>query len=177
MWEAALDSLQSHIDNERLVLPHIVTLVNLDLRSSENRMWILNLEEGTVSHNVLVSHGRGGRAGLRENAVLDCREVSNVVGSNCSCKGGFATALSSGRTTAGSRGHTTQRIMLRVHGLDSTNNNAFRRRILFHGAWYVNATRAGRSQGCFATREHINAQIIPVIVGGSFVYAYHTRTA
>ena len=170
LWEAALDSLQSHIDEPRLVIPNIVTLVDFDMRSNENRMWVLNLEDGTVLHNVVTSHGSG--AGATQNPRLECRFVGNVQESLLSSVGAYATALNSRFTTAGSRGHTVRRTALAVHGLDPTNNNAFIRRILFHGAWYVNRNSAGRSNGCFATEDRINDRIVPGIVGGSFVYAH-----
>ena len=45
---------------------------------------------------------------------------------------------------------------MRLVGLDSTNNNAEKRAIVVHGAWYVSPEmlglhgRLGRSEGCFA---------------------------
>ncbi len=170
MWEAALISLQGHIENPRLQRPHIMTLVNFDLRADQPRLWTVNLEEGSVLFNVMVSHGGG--IGRRRNPLLVCRFVGNIPDSELSSIGAFATALTSRTSTAGSPGHTRSRIALEVHGLDPTNNNAFARHILFHGAHYVNRRRAGRSEGCFATEDAINQELIPVIRGGSFVYAY-----
>jgi hypothetical protein len=171
LWDATLNSLQTHIDEPRLVIPNIVTLVDFNLRSSENRMWVLNLEDSTVMHHVLVAHGKGIEDSNTHNRGEVCRHVGNMRHSHLSSVGAFTTALSSRNTTAGSRGHSATRIALAVHGLDTTNNNAFGRAILFHGAWYVRPTGAGKSWGCFATQEHVNAVIIPAIVGGSFVYA------
>ena len=171
LWEAGLNSLQSHIDEPRLVIPNIVTLVDFDMRSNEDRMWVLNLEDGTTLYNVKVSHGSGIVGGVHNGRLL-CTHVSNVEETLLSSLGGCATALRSRFTRAGSRGHTVRRIALDIHGLDPTNDNLFDRNVIFHGAWYVNPNSAGRSNGCFATEDHINDQIVPDIVGGSFVYAH-----
>ena len=65
-----------------------------------------------------------------------------------------------------------------IEGLDPTNDNARRRKIIFHGAWYISKSRirkgkVGRSHGCFATEQSVNDTLIPTISDGTFVYAYN----
>ena len=58
------------------------------------------------------------------------------------------------------------------------NDAAMQRRIVLHGAWYVDADHAqkygriGRSLGCPAVRPEVAKPIIDTLKEGQFLYAY-----
>jgi hypothetical protein len=99
--------------------------------------------------------------------------VGNEEHSELSSVGGFVTNSGTYETAAGSpRDHRVRRTGLRVDGLDTTNNHARDRGIVFHGAHYVTRNHAGRSNGCFATEQSVNDRLVVLIAGGSFVYSH-----
>jgi hypothetical protein len=103
------------------------------------------MESGSIT-SFLVSHGRG--SDPDHSGWL--QRFSNAPGSNASSRGAYLT----GEHYTGKHGRS-----MRLIGLDPTNNNAEKRAIVVHGAWYVHPAmirehgQLGRSEGCFAFAE------------------------
>lgn len=99
-------------------------LIDLGRHSGLNRFFIWDFERNAVSQSYLVSHGCGTMpwswAWSKEKAAL-----SNEHGSHCSSKGKYRI---------GKRGYSNWGIHVnyKLHGLESTNNNAHARQIVFH---------------------------------------------
>jgi hypothetical protein len=110
-----------------------------------------------------VAHGRG--------SGLDIpTKFSNRPSSYKTSLGLFVTD----ETYEGGNGYS-----LRLHGLTrALNHLAFDRKIVMHGAPYVNpekarqAGRLGRSLGCPAVRPQVARSIIDTLKEGQFFYAY-----
>ncbi len=142
---------------------HFMTLVNFSQKSTQKRLWIINMVTGKVVFNGLVAQGRN-------TGLLYAKHFSNAPGSKMSSLGAYVT----GDTYFGHHGYS-----LRVHGLEpGINSNAFSRAIVFHSAWYATPRFAeahdylGRSWGCFAVNPKYSHYIFSKIKGGSFVFAY-----
>jgi hypothetical protein len=96
---------------------------------------------------------------------------SNKVSSKETSLGTFVTK----GTYMGSKGYS-----LNLQGLEKGfNDNAYNRRVVIHGAWYVEpdfikkAGRAGRSWGCPSIAKTLAKPVINTIKGGSVVFAYY----
>lgn len=142
--------------------PHL-TVIDFSLPSTEQRLWLFDLERGRLLRRELVAHGKntGGKHATR---------FSNVEGSKQSSPGLFLT----GETYFGGNGYS-----LRLHGLEQgLNDLALERLIVMHGAWYVSDEhvrkfgRLGRSWGCPALDERVAEDVIDTIKGGSLLFAY-----
>lgn len=117
-------------------------LVDLSIHSGKNRFYIYNFKTNTISYSGLVCHGMG-KNSTHENPVY-----SNEVGSNC-------TSL--GKYKIGKRAYSNWGIHVhyKMHGLDKTNSNAFKRLVVLHSYEYVSETEIypnhltlGWSLGC-----------------------------
>lgn len=137
------------------------TIIVIDYRlpSYQNRLWVL--KDGNVIFTSRVSHGKN-------SGSTYATEFSNEPSSNKTCIGKFKT----GNVYYGKHG-----LSLNVYGLEKgINDNAYKRRIVFHGADYSTKEflfkhgRLGRSFGCFATSPEDNSKIIELIKGGKMVY-------
>ncbi|TAK72853.1 MAG: murein L,D-transpeptidase catalytic domain family protein, partial [Gammaproteobacteria bacterium] len=69
---------------------------------------------------------------------------------------------------------------LRLKGLEpGVNDNAYRRDVVIHGAWYVDPSVArqygemGRSWGCPAVGKELAKPIIDTIKGNTVLFAYY----
>lgn len=143
LFAAALDALERHRD---VITRHDrIAIADFSLASARPRLHIVNLEDGRTM-SLLVAHGSGSdpdHTGWLER-------FSNDFDSNASSRGAFAMS----DYYIGKHGHSQ-----RLIGLDPSNNNAFDRAIVIHGAWYANPDmlvkhgKLGRSQGCFAVSE------------------------
>ncbi|MDG2403109.1 MAG: murein L,D-transpeptidase catalytic domain family protein, partial [Amylibacter sp.] len=117
-----------------------------------------------VLYNTYVAHGKN-------SGDLYATHFSNTPESRESSLGAYVTQNS----YIGGKG-----LALNLKGLESGyNNNAFSRRVVIHGAWYVQPEfiqshgRAGRSWGCPAVSTTIAKPIINTIKDGSMVFAYY----
>lgn len=125
-------------------------------------MYFLNLESGAVE-KYFVAHG----VNTGEDQAIS---FSNIIDSRKSSLGFFLT----GSTYIGSKGES-----LILHGLEKSNDRAFERAIVMHGAPYVSMDflnkygRMGRSWGCPAVSDAINKKLLPNIKDGAILYAYH----
>ncbi|WP_190242455.1 murein L,D-transpeptidase catalytic domain family protein [Hymenobacter lapidiphilus] len=123
----------------RISRPGILAVADMDLPSSEPRLWVLDLRAGQVLHRSPVAHGRG-------SGDLRARRFSNTIKSACTSLGFYRTQ----DTYRGKHG-----LSRRLRGLDAgQNDNALRRYVVLHSADYVSAAylerhgQAGNSRGC-----------------------------
>lgn len=143
LFAAAMTALSLH--DTAIKRQDRIAIADFSLASAKPRLHIVNLGDGRVQH-LLVAHG----SGSDPDHTGWLKRFSNAFDSNASSRGAFATA----DYYVGKHG-ASQRLV----GLDPTNNNAFDRAIVIHGAWYANADmipahgKLGRSQGCFAVGE------------------------
>lgn len=142
----------------------ILTVIDYSLPSNKQRMWIFDLNRERLLYNTYVAHGT--------NSGFDVpRHFSNKVSSKQTSLGTYVTR----DTYMGSKG-----LSLNLQGLEKGfNDNAYNRRVVIHGAWYVEpafikqAGRAGRSWGCPSIAKTLAKPVINTIKGGSVVFAYY----
>lgn len=139
-----------------------VVIIDYSKPSSSPRLYLLNLKTGKVE-KYYVAHG----VNSGENMAVS---FSNKINSKKSSLGFYLT----GSTYIGSHGNS-----LYLHGLEKSNNNAFERTIVIHGASYVSEDfvkkygRLGRSWGCPALSISANKKLLPLIKEGAVLYAFH----
>lgn len=92
-------------------------LIDMGLPSGENRFFIYDLKKDTIIASAPVAHGNC------FEYWLEGRRYSNVVGSGCTSLGKYKV----GSHYTGKFGYS-----YKLHGLDSTNNNAFERTVVLH---------------------------------------------
>jgi hypothetical protein len=141
-----------------------LTVIDYSLPSTEPRLWVFDLASGRLLFRELVAHG----VGSGDNYAT---RFSNRDGSRQTSLGLFRT----GDTYQGANGYS-----MRLHGLEAgTNDLAFDRTIVVHGAWYVSEEmarrqgRLGRSWGCPALSRERARPVIDTIRGGSLLFAYY----
>lgn len=144
----------------------ILTLIDFDKPSDQERLFVIDIDSGTVLQSALVAHGRG-------SGAVQATRFSNVPGSNESSLGFFLTDS----TYEGRNGYS-----LVLKGLDpGINDKAEMRSIVIHGADYVSREyirrngRLGRSQGCPAVSFENCQQVIDMIKDGSCLFIYHNN--
>lgn len=93
-------------------------LIDMTPSSGQNRFFIYDLRADTVQAAGLVAHGNC------FEYWLEGRRYSNVVGSGCTSLGKYKIGI----PYIGKWGYS-----YKLHGLDSTNNNAFERTVVLHG--------------------------------------------
>ncbi|HEY7636303.1 MAG TPA: murein L,D-transpeptidase catalytic domain family protein [Gemmatimonadales bacterium] len=142
----------------------LLTVIDYSLPSRVPRLWVLDLAHDSVLARELVAHGRKSGGDVAQY-------FSNQAGSLKSSLGTYVT----GSIYRGSHG-----LSLRLRGLDrGLNDQAEARGIVIHGADYVAASvipklgRLGRSQGCPALSPEAAERLIPLVQGGTVVYAYY----
>lgn len=143
----------------------LLTVIDYSKPSTEQRMWVFDLKTGRALYNTWVSHGKN-------SGGLNANSFSNSVGSLKSSIGVFVT---DNRAYMGGNGYS-----LRLHGLEQgINDNAYRRNVVMHGAWYVNTDtikrygQIGRSWGCPAVSAELAKPIINTIKDDTLVFAYY----
>ena len=158
-FSQAIDGFNKTKNKEK----NILTIVDFSLPSTEKRMFVLDLDKKIILLQSYVAHGKN-------TGDLYAKSFSNKTNSNKSSIGLFLTEGSYN----GRNGYS-----LRLNGLEKgVNDNAKKRNIVVHGADYANpkfietSGRLGRSLGCFAVPESVNAEIINTIKGKSILYVY-----
>lgn len=146
------------------VKKQVLTVIDYSLPSNKQRMWIFDLGKEQLLYNTYVAHGRNSGADVPHH-------FSNRFSSKATSLGTFVTK----DTYIGSKGYS-----LNLQGLErGFNDNAYNRRVVIHGAWYVEpdfikkAGRAGRSWGCPSIAKTLAKPVINTIKGGSVVFAYY----
>jgi hypothetical protein len=141
----------------------VLTVIDYSLPSSKQRMWIFDVNRERLLYNTYVAHGQN-------SGMTTPHHFSNQPSSKATSLGTFVTR----NTYMGSNGYS-----LNLDGLEKGfNDNAYNRRVVIHGAWYVEPDfikktgRAGRSWGCPSIAQTIAKPVINMIKGGSVVFAY-----
>lgn len=135
--EAAQAYCKSHQFNTQFCF-----LMDLSIHSGKARFYIYNFKSKSITDSSLVCHGVG------KNSSATKPNYSNEVGSNC-------TSL--GKYKIGKRAYSNWGIHVhyKLHGLEKTNSNAFKRQVVLHSYEYVseveiypNHLTMGWSLGC-----------------------------
>jgi hypothetical protein len=115
-----------------------------------------------------VAHGRGSVTGGKEVPT----RFSNREGSNATSLGLYlAQEMYAFSGKSGGRAYRSPG--LRLTGVSGKYNSAARRRgVVVHGAPYVTASRAGRSEGCPAVELDRAEELIPRIANGGMVFLF-----
>jgi hypothetical protein len=142
----------------------VLTVIDYSLPSSKQRMWIFDVNKEKLLYHTYVAHGQNSGMNVPHH-------FSNQSSSKATSLGTFVTK----DTYMGSKG-----LSLNLKGLEKGfNDNAYNRRVVVHGAWYVEPTfikqtgRAGRSWGCPSVGASMAKPVINAIKGGSVLFAYY----
>ena len=153
---------------ERVRKPYLY-FVDYGLSNTTARGYVFDMESLTlVDGPFTVAHGRGSSRG--RNGVPS--RFSNRSGSAMTSLGLYVT-----QETYGFVGHagggTYRSVGLRLQGVSGDFNDAARARgVVAHGAPYMSARDAGRSEGCPALEERRAQRLLPMIANGSLVFLY-----
>lgn len=142
----------------------ILTVIDYSKPSNQRRLWVFDLRRNKTLFNTWVTHGKN-------SGGMNATSFSNSRGSLKSSIGVFVTDHS----YIGGNGYS-----LRLRGLESgVNDNAYRRNVVIHGAWYANPDiigrygQLGRSWGCPAVKADLARPLINTIKEKSLVFAYY----
>lgn len=142
----------------------LLAVIDYSLPSSARRLWLFDLDRGTLLFHERVAHGRG--SGVETSTIF-----SNAHRSHATSLGVFVT----GEVYFGRHGKS-----LRLDGLEPGMNDAARARaIVVHGASYVTDAfvaahgRAGRSHGCPAVDPAVAPRLIDALARGAVLFAYY----
>ncbi len=94
-------------------------LVDMKIHSGKNRFFIWDFKKDTIMHAGLCCHGAGGESSGSQPVF------SNTPGSNCTSLGKYKIGIRS-YSNYGIRVH------YKLHGLEKTNNNAYKRIVVLH---------------------------------------------
>lgn len=149
---------------EKLANDDILTVIDFSLPSNKKRMFIIDMKNYKILFHTLVSHGRN-------TGHVMATSFSNAHETYKSSPGFYVTK----GTYQGKNGYS-----LKLEGMErGINDNAYSRGIVIHGAAYVNESAAksggfvGRSHGCPAVPQQLNAPIINTIKNGTCLFIYH----
>lgn len=139
----------------------VITIIDFSKKSTEKRLWIVDLANNKLLYNTFVAHGNGSG----ENIATS---FSNKANSHQSSLGFYITS----ETYSGKHG-----LSLKLEGMDKGfNTNARDRAVVIHGADYVSQSfinrygRLGRSQGCPALPVELTKPIIETIKGQTCLF-------
>lgn len=142
----------------------LLTIIDYSKPSSERRLWVFDFKKQKVLFNTWVAHGKNSGAEVATSFSNEARSLKSSLGV-------FVT----GDTYTGKHGYS-----LRVQGMEpGINDNAYRRDIVFHSAWYATADVAkergmlGRSWGCMAVSQDLIQPLINTIKDETLVVAYY----
>lgn len=143
--------------------------VDYGLPSNRPRGWVFDMESlETVEGPFTVAHGRGSATG---KSGVPTR-FSNRVGSAATSLGLYL-AQETYAFRGKSGGSHYRSIGLRLRGVSGDyNDNARVRGVVAHGAPYVTATRAGRSEGCPAMEQARATRLLPKLAQGGMVFLF-----
>lgn len=147
----------------------LLYFVDYGLPSTKPRGYVLDMKAMKIVEGPFtVAHGRGSSAG-RDGVP---KRFSNALGSAATSLGLYVTkALYAFSGHSG--GGTYSSIGLRLKGVSAGfNDNAFARGVVAHGAPYVTADKAGRSQGCPAMEQSRAKELLPKLADGAMVYLF-----
>ena len=142
---------------------NLLVIVDYTKPSTEERLFVVDLEKKQILISSLVAHGRG-------TGDLYATEFSNKNNSYSTSSGFYLT----GDIYNGKHGES-----LVLYGLEKgKNDNAQKRTIVMHSAYYANKNfaekygRLGRSKGCLALPTDLNSKIIHLISDRVVLYVH-----
>lgn len=143
--------------------------VDFGLDSRTPRGYVFDMERMSVVEGpFMVAHGRGS---VLSGASTPTRFL-NTNGSNATSLGLYLAQEMYG-FSGKSNGRAYRSVGLRLEGLSGRFNSAARSRgIVVHGAPYVTAQSAGRSEGCPAMEPELAERLIPQIANGGLVFHF-----
>jgi L,D-peptidoglycan transpeptidase YkuD (ErfK/YbiS/YcfS/YnhG family) len=130
-----------------------VVMVDFSKSILQERLYVVNTKTAQIEMTSIVSHAW-------KSGALYASNFSNV---NLSYKSSLGAYLTED-TYYGRFGYS-----LVLKGLDKTNSNAKKRKIIFHSSKKMSTKW---SEGCFALPEKSTRKIIDMIKGGCLVYVY-----
>jgi len=149
--------------HRKITNPNVLTIIDFSKPSYEKRLWVIDLKTNKVLMNIHTTHGK-------KSGLVTATKFSNKRNSDKTSLGLYKTLNS----YTGQHGTS-----LLLEGLEpGLNDNARRRTVVIHPAWYVTPGfinkyhRAGRSLGCFAINPAISKQFVNTIKDGSLIFAY-----
>ena len=164
VFDLALSAASCAVKSGAVGQPRTLTVIDYSKPSSEQRLWVYDLNTRELLYQELVAHGQGTGANL-------AKQFSNKPDSHQTSLGLFVTD----QTYVGRNGYS-----LRLDGLDKgLNDRARERAIVMHGAPYVNPEfvkangRLGRSHGCPAVSDAVARKLIDRVKDGGLVFAYY----
>jgi hypothetical protein len=142
----------------------VLTVIDYSLPSSKQRMWIFDVSKERLLYQTYVANGQN-------SGMAVPNHFSNQPSSKATSLGTFVTK----DVYMGHKGYS-----LNLQGLEKGfNDNAYNRRVVMHGAWYMEPSfikqsgRAGRSWGCPSIADSLAKPVINTIKGGSVIFAYY----
>ncbi|MGE7773408.1 murein L,D-transpeptidase catalytic domain family protein [Chitinophaga sp. NPDC101104] len=162
-FERAMTGYHKLVSEGKIQKDNIISIIDFSLPSTSKRLFVIDLEEGKVLFNTLVSHGRNSGKAMATS-------FSNRPESFKSSLGFYVT----GDTYQGQHGYS-----LRLEGTElGINDKAMERGIVMHAADYVNDKLGkaqgyiGRSLGCPAVPVNVHKKIIGSIRNGTCLFIY-----
>ncbi|MDB5190536.1 MAG: hypothetical protein JWQ96_99 [Segetibacter sp.] len=141
----------------------ILTIADFSQKSTQKRLYIIDIKKKKLLFNSVVAHGRN-------TGLLTANSFSNTAESFKSSPGFYVTA----ETYNGKHG-----MSLRLDGMErNINDNARDRAIVMHGADYTSNSfikstgYLGRSYGCPAIPMKLTNDVIKTIRNGSCMFIY-----
>jgi hypothetical protein len=156
---------------ERVRKPYLY-YVDYGLDARTPRGYVFDMRQMTVVDGpFMVAHGRGSAP----TASGIPTRFSNRNGSNATSLGLYLAQETYGfRGRSGGRAYRS--VGLRLAGVSGSYNSAARARgIVAHGAPYVRAALAGRSEGCPAMEMARAERLLPQIANGGMVFHFSPR--
>jgi hypothetical protein len=147
----------------------LLYFVDYGLPSTERRGYIFDMRALAILEGPFaVAHGRGSS---RTQYGVPTR-FSNAPGSAATSLGLYLAENTYGfHGKAGGRSYRS--IGLRLKGVSRNfNDNALARGVVAHGAPYVSAGRAGRSEGCPAMEQKRARRVLPELADGGMVFLF-----
>ena len=152
------------INENEFINKKIFTLIDFTKPSTEERLFIIDVETDSIILKSLVAHGKN-------SGINYAKSYSNQRYSNKSSLGFFITD----ETYSGKHGYS-----LRLKGIEKgINDNAYKRAIVIHPAKYVSKEfinkygRLGRSFGCPAIPSESHREVINLIKDKTCLFIYY----
>lgn len=144
--------------------------VDYGLSSTEPRGYVFDMQSlEVVDGPFTVAHGRGSSS-ARDGVPT---RFSNASGSAATSLGLYVAQELYGFRGKMGGGISYSSIGLRLQGVSrGWNDNARTRGVVAHGAPYVTANRAGRSEGCPAVEPERAERLLPKLANGGMVFLF-----
>jgi hypothetical protein len=156
---------------DRVRKPYLY-FVDYGLDARTPRGYVFDMQAmAVVEGPFMVAHGRG--SAPTANGIPT--RFSNRQGSNSTSLGLYLAQETYGfRGTSGGRAYSS--VGLRLAGVSGSFNGAARARgVVAHGAPYVSASLAGRSEGCPAMEQARARRLLPRLANGGMVFHFSPR--